>query len=110
MISRKEFLIKSLGLMGATIAVPSLLSSCGGETKKELAANACDDLSGVSETEIKKREGVKYVSQTTDPAKNCANCRFYKAPAQAGECVGYQLFAGKVHPNGYCQSWFAIAA
>jgi hypothetical protein len=110
MISRKEFLIKSLGLMGATIAVPSLLSSCGGETKKELAANACDDLSGVSETEIKKREGVKYVSQTTDPAKNCANCRFYKAPAQAGECGGCQLFAGKVHPNGYCQSWFAIAA
>lgn len=85
MISRKEFLIKSLGLMGAVIAVPSLLSSCA-EGKKELAADACDDLSGLSETEIKKRENVKYVAQTPDAAKNCANCRFYKAPAQEGEC------------------------
>ncbi|WP_154658339.1 high-potential iron-sulfur protein [Eisenibacter elegans] len=109
MISRKEFLIKSLGLMGAAIAVPSLLSSCA-EAKKELAADACDDLSGLSETEIKKRESLKYVSQTPDAAKNCANCRFYKAPAQEGECGGCQLFAGIVHPNGYCQSWFAVEA
>lgn len=95
--------------MGAAIAVPSLLSSCA-EAKKELAADACDDLSGLSETEIKKRESLKYVSQTPDAAKNCANCRFYKAPAQEGECGGCQLFAGIVYPNGYCQSWFAVEA
>lgn len=105
MISRKEFLKKSLGLMGTVIAVPSLLSSCG-DGKKELAADACDDLSGLSESEIKKREELKYVAKTPDTTKNCVNCRFWKAPAQEGECGGCQLFAGKVHPNGYCQSWF----
>jgi hypothetical protein len=50
------------------------------------------------------------VAQTPDKTKNCANCRFYNAPAQEGECGGCQLFAGKVHPNGYCQSWFAKAS
>jgi hypothetical protein len=109
MISRKEFLIKGLGLVGAAIATPILLSGCG-ESKKELAADACDDVSGLNETELKKREGVKYVAQTPDKTKNCANCRFYNAPAQEGECGGCQLFAGKVHPNGYCQSWFAKAS
>lgn len=96
--------MRSAALAGI-VAVPGLLSACGGSSK-ELAADACDDLSGISDVEIKKREGMKYVSKSTEAGKNCSNCKFWQAPAEAGSCGGCQLFKGPVHPEGYCQSWF----
>lgn len=104
-MNRKEFLLKGAALVGLA-TVPGLVTSCGGGSK-ELAADACQDLSEVAEVEVKKREGMGYVNQTTEPDKNCKNCKFYRIPNPGKDCGGCQLFKGPVHPNGYCNSWFA---
>jgi uncharacterized paraquat-inducible protein A len=110
MISRKAFIIKGLGLLSAAFVAPNLLSSCTEQSgKTTLAADACDE-TNLSEADLRQRQNLRYVAQSPEAAKNCANCQLYKAPAQAGECGGCQLFAGRVHPNGWCQSWVAKQA
>ncbi|MGF1532178.1 MAG: high-potential iron-sulfur protein [Bernardetiaceae bacterium] len=108
-MNRKEFLLRGAAIIGLAAVPAGLMTACGG-AGSELAANACDDLSGVSELERKKREGMNYVAQSPEKDKNCLNCKFWKAPAEAGSCGGCQLFGGPVHPKGYCTSWFTNAS
>lgn len=104
-MNRKEFLRRSAALAGF-VAVPGLITACGGSGSTELAADACNDLSGISDTEKKKRENLKYVAKSPEAGKQCSNCKFWQAPAEPGSCGGCTLFKGPVHPKGYCTSWF----
>ena len=121
-MNRKNFL-KSMALGAASTSI--LVAACGGdapktestttpaETPAEVPAETapaatadCNDLSGLSEVEVKQRESVGYVAASTEADKNCANCRFMQAGTQANGCNGCQLFKGPIVPEGYCKSWF----
>lgn len=122
-MNRKNFL-KTFALAAASGSV--LLAACGGdngtkenknttpeETKTPEPAPAteaptadCNDLSGVDAADIKQRESLAYVAKSTDPEKNCGNCRFYQEGNQPNGCGGCQLFKGPVNLEGNCNSWF----
>lgn len=100
-MTRKEFLMRSLGLAGAAVVGTTLLESCGGAEKKV----ACDSTEGLAAGEIQKRESMKYVSVSVESGKSCANCMFFTPPAAGSECGACQLFAGGVRPTGFCATW-----
>jgi hypothetical protein len=122
-MNRKNFL-KSMALGAASTSI--LVAACGGdapktetttapaetpaevpaETAPAAASADCNDLSGLTEAEIKQREAVAYVTVSTEADKNCANCRFMQVGNQPNGCNGCQLFKGPVVPEGNCKSWF----
>ena len=55
------------------------------------------------------RNTLNYVSESPIPDQLCSNCQFYNEPETGEVCGGCQLFAGPVHPDGYCTSWAAQA-
>lgn len=101
-----------LGGGAALLLGTPLLSGCqsddessSGENEDSLAVESCDDLSKVSEAEIKKREGFGYVEETPMPDKRCDNCNLYKPPGEDQKCGGCILFEGPVFAEGYCTYW-----
>ncbi|MCG9880589.1 MAG: high-potential iron-sulfur protein [Bacteroidia bacterium] len=123
-MNRKNFL-KSMALGAASTSI--LVAACGGDAPKTESTTApaaetpaevpaetapaastadCNDLSGLTEAEIKQRESVGYVTASTEADKNCANCRFMQEGNQPNGCSGCQLFKGPIVPEGYCKSWF----
>lgn len=87
--------------------------SSGGSPEKSAGgtkADACTDLSGLTDAEIKTRESLGYVDKTPDPAKNCANCSLY-VPDQyePAACGGCTVMKGPVMAQGYCTAWAAKA-
>ena len=103
-ISRKAFLgkISMLGLAGAGAGV--FLKGCGnGEEAAE--ADPCADLSGLSESDIQLRETLQYVAETPNPQERCDNCEYWIDDQHGPQCGGCTLFAGPVHPAGWCVSW-----
>ncbi len=101
-ISRKAFLgkISMLSLAGAGAGV--LLKGCG---NGEEAVDPCGDLSGLSESDIQLRDALNYVAETPNPAERCDNCEYWVADQHGEQCGGCTLFAGPVHPAGWCSSW-----
>jgi len=136
--SRKEFLSEAGKLSAAVVIGGTWLSACGSSSEQsgsasqqesdtspvvqeeveeekepvptELEANACDDLSGLTEQEIAMREQLQYVAQSEKEGQVCTNCRFWQPAEQEGTCGGCQLIKGPIHPNGWCASWVAMPA
>ena len=124
-MTRKEFL-RQFGMLAAAVFGSSIVAACGGEkeearqtggrptggtrstpqTAQKPAADPCADLSGISETDLKMRETLSYVSVSTEPDKNCENCKFWQPPAAGEPCGGCTLVKGPIHAGGYCTSWF----
>jgi len=106
-ISRKAFLgkISMLGLAGAGAGV--FIKGCGNGNGngEEAAADPCGDLSGLSESDIQLRETLQYVAETPNPTERCDNCEYWVADQHGPQCGGCTLFAGPVHPGGWCTSW-----
>lgn len=110
--SRKDFL-KRISIFGAVAAGSSaVLTACGGgtstsETTTEpvAAADPCEDLTGLTDSDKQMRTTLVYVKESPDPAKLCSNCQLYVLPAEGSSCGGCTLFKGPVHPGGYCNSW-----
>jgi len=104
-LTKREFL-KRAGFFGlAVVGAGALMNSCGGGEKAADGGSKCNDLSGLTEDEKKLRANYEYITVTKDAAKNCQNCQFYTAPANAGDCGGCQLFKGPVEANGWCKTW-----
>ena len=113
--------MRRLSLLGvAAVGAGAALAGCGGGTEetqtaqttppptsKPPAADPCSDTSGISETDLKMRETLKYVAQSPDPAKLCDNCKFWTPPPAGKQCGGCQLIKGPINPKGHCTSWFA---
>jgi len=101
-ISRKAFLgkISMLGLAGAGAGV--FLKGCG---NGDAEADPCGDLSGLSESDIQLRETLNYVAETPNPSERCDNCEYWVEDQHGEQCGGCTLFAGPVHPAGWCSSW-----
>lgn len=104
-MTRKEFLVRTLGFAGAALGASVLLDGCYTASSE---STACDDASGLPEIEQKRRKSAKYVSKTPIQGKTCANCEFYVATQQGGACGACKLFAGPVTADGYCDIWVQI--
>ncbi len=115
--SRKDFL-KKISLFGVVATGSSaVLTACGGggdagsseeaASAPAAAADPCEDLTGLADSDIQMRSTLGYVKEGEDAAKRCDNCQLYVAPAEGSSCGGCTLFKGPVHPGGYCNSWVA---
>jgi hypothetical protein len=111
--SRRNFLSNCLSAGSIFLGGAFILNSCEPKQppeadKKEAASkNACDDLSGVSKSEIEKREKFGYADKSPDPENNCGNCSMFVPQGQDKECGGCLLFKGPVHSLGYCIQYVA---
>lgn len=74
-----------------------------------VAAEPCDDLTGVSPGEVDKRKKLAYVNKSPIPDSRCGNCSLYVPPADGKACGGCMLFKGPVRAEGYCTYWAPIS-
>lgn len=110
--SRRNFLGK---LAGASLAVAGVTVLAGCENKKELNTNpqsqnekpvlSCDDLTGVSESDLGVRKKLGYVEQSPIAENTCHNCNLYLPPKPDHKCGGCMLFKGPVFADAYCTYW-----
>lgn len=115
--SRRKFINKCVStcsiLFGGLIFLNSCDTGDSGKRDSEAAApgksgDPCDDLSGIPEQELKKRESLGYVKKTPNPQTHCGNCALFIPAGEDDTCGGCLLFEGPVQFNGYCVQWAAI--
>jgi hypothetical protein len=111
---RRRFLRRLAFASGAG----TLLAGCGGGNAGGSASpdsagtaaagggnNQCVPPSELSQEAKQGRQRYSYVAQTPEQGKQCENCQFW-VPAEGGAtCGGCRLFAGPVHPQGYCTAY-----
>jgi len=66
---------------------------------------SCDDLSGLSEEELKPREAFAYVKESPVEDSQCSNCKLWLPDKDNDACGKCLLFKGPVYPGGYCTYW-----
>lgn len=95
---------------GAVLGIGGVLFAVGCGTDKistyDLASvTSCDDLEGLPEDEISKRNQLGYVEETPIDDNICDNCQLYLPPTTERKCGGCQLFKGPVKEKAYCTYW-----
>ena len=109
--SRREFINKCLNTGGLFFGVALFFDSCNTNKsndsgkKQSTSEDPCDDLSGVSEEELKKRQSLGYVSKSPVPGSFCGNCSLYIPPTNEDSCGGCLLFKGPVDAEGHCAQY-----
>ncbi len=105
-LSRRDF-VRKLSVFGFVgLGAGSILKACGnGEEAETDPDDPCNDLSDLTDDEIQTREAFEYVAETPNPDERCDNCQFWLPDEHGEECGGCDLFAGPVHPAGWCNSW-----
>ena len=68
-------------------------------------AEPCADLSGLTSEQIALRDTFGYVDRSDEPDLVCRTCEFWTEPPTGSPCGGCTLFAGPVHPEGFCDSY-----
>jgi hypothetical protein len=125
--TRRDFLL-SLGVAGATGAI---LGACDGDRPPRdpeadlveqpppvgepldsppdarLVAAECPGYAELTENELASRRGLQYADVSPEAGQHCHNCEFLTPAEQYNPCVGCQLFAGPVAPEGWCAAWAA---
>jgi hypothetical protein len=107
-MNRRETIRKLIS--GSLISVGGglLAFSCAMEKKSsyDLAnVSSCDDLTGLPDEEINKRNQLGYVVETPIDDNICDNCQLYLPPTPERKCGGCQLFKGPVKEKAYCTYW-----
>ena len=115
--SRRKFINKCFGT-GSLIFGEILFLNCRSANessdkesknkKQSTSEDPCNDLTGVSDGEIKKRQSLGYVTKSTIPDNLCGNCSLYIPPKHNEDCGGCMLFKGPVYYEGHCMQWAAI--
>ena len=108
--SRRNFIRKYAGAM--TLMSGGLLGVSCSQKKSEDeksssdgAVASCDDLSGLSESDIALRQKLGYVNESPIEESRCNNCNLYLPPGEGKKCGGCMLFKGPVFPEAYCTYW-----
>ena len=107
-MERRSFL--KTAFIGSAVTV---LSGCGGgndteaPVQQETAALECNDLTGLTESEINARTNLNYVDVTPKPGQVCDNCAFWAEGATATACGTCTVVKGPIAPKGYCITWAA---
>ena len=117
-VSRKDFLMKCLGAAGMLVGGTVFMGSCASGNDSEAPGNAaappksmvaepghCNDVAGVADGEVNKRQAVQYVEKSTDPARHCDLCQLYVPPAKGQTCGMCTLFKGPVAADASCISF-----
>ena len=112
--SRRRFIMKLLAINAMMAWFLRFLSGCGGSSEKKegtdtLTEGSCQDLSSLSEQELKVREGFAYVDESPDSTSSCENCNLWLPPEKGRECGGCMLFKGPVVAKGHCTYWVPLA-
>ncbi|MDA0195157.1 MAG: high-potential iron-sulfur protein [Bacteroidetes bacterium] len=107
--SRRQFIQRNISILTGVFG-STLLAACGTkeatqQQQKEPVTNACEDLSGLEETDLKTREGLGYVKLTLLSEEQCDNCNLWLPPSEGKECGGCTLIKGPIYPTGYCTYW-----
>jgi hypothetical protein len=103
----KRYLSISFGFLGGGL----IILSCDAKkntTRDEHSVNfniPCNDLSGLSENDLKIRENLGYVHESPIPDNKCNNCNLWIPPVTEHVCGGCMLFKGPVNSTGYCTYW-----
>ncbi|MFC4871004.1 high-potential iron-sulfur protein [Negadavirga shengliensis] len=90
--------------VGGSMLLPACHSQKGSEYNLE-EISSCDDLTGLPQEEIDKRNSLGYVETTPIRESTCDNCQLYLPPTAKRKCGGCQLFKGPVTEEGYCTYW-----
>ena len=121
-VTRRSFLARASVLGLAAMGTGAVLTACGGgsesgssggeaaappEPAPSVAAEGCNDLSGLTDPDVQMRQTLAYVDESTFADKNCANCQLYIVPEGGATCGGCQIIKGPIAPDGYCTSWAA---
>ena len=109
--SRRKFIHHSLYVSTVFLGGGWVLSGC--DTKKTAQkeeenappVDPCEDFSGVSESELQKREQFGYVKESPIADNQCSNCNLWIPPAAGKDCGGCMLFQGPVYTEAYCTYW-----
>lgn len=124
--TRREFLAVATGL--SVVAGVTFLSGCGdkggkdggkggekkgGDTAKKGGdapkaaggADACDDVSKLTDQEKAMRKQLQYVGKSAKDGQTCDNCQLYIAAKAGASCGGCQVVKGPIAPKGWCASW-----
>lgn len=95
----------------------STLAACGGGENggagdgSAADSASCEGFATLTPQQRQLRQSLNYVDDSPNPAQNCANCRFWLAPAAGAACGGCQILPEQpVVASGYCTSWVAQAA
>ena len=75
--------------------------------KQGTSDDPCNDLSDVSDEEIRKRQSLGYATKSTISENYCGNCGLYIPPITENDCGGCLLFKGPVYKEGHCAQWVA---
>lgn len=116
--SRRKFINKCLN-SGSLLLGSILFLNCRGtnesspgtkseDKKPSISDDPCNDLTGISDAEIKKRQSLGYVKQSTVPDNSCGNCALYIPAKPEKKCGGCILFKGPVYTEGHCVQWAAV--
>jgi len=97
-----------LQLLGAGLGASSAVLALAGRTARAEAGAgvSCKSKVPIDPAAAQVRRVLQYMEKSSVPGKRCENCLQYEA-GKYKECGGCKLFAGAVHPAGYCLSWAA---
>lgn len=101
-LNRRQFLTR-LGLGAVAVGAVAAVQACGKkEGGGEAGATACNDMTGVPESDQATRKSLAYVDKSPHADKRCDNCLQFTAGSPCGTC---KLFKGPVAAAGYCNGW-----
>lgn len=107
--SRRQFLHTPLtllaGLLGAGLIACQGTGKAPEEQTGAAAPASCDDLSGLTDEEIKLRETFGYVKKSPMADNQCSNCNLWIPNENDPSCGRCLLFKGPVYAAGHCTSW-----
>lgn len=100
--SRRALLLKCLQLpIGGSVLLG--LAACGRDSSSSMV---CADESAMTAAEKSLRRTLEYTETSSDPAKTCSDCEFFRAEKDASGCGTCEMFGGKqANSGGYCVSW-----
>lgn len=75
------------------------------EKAKPISTDPCNDFSGVSDAELKKRAQLGYVKKSPNTESRCNNCQLWLPRKDNQVCGSCQLFKGPVLAEAHCTYW-----
>jgi hypothetical protein len=111
--SRRLFLKQVATIGAAGLVGPGLLEACSSGNAAErveserAVSGKCEGSADLSAADIVARRAIKYVDDSPQTDKICANCRFFKQPAAGATCGGCEIVKGPIAADGYCNTWVA---
>ena len=105
LLSRRSFFKKGLKKTIWTFSFFVFPIQCSPKKETTTVVDPCQDLSSLSEAELKTRKGFNYVQQSPQTDMQCGNCNLFLPPGPEKKCGGCLLFKGPVNETGYCTYW-----